>query len=111
MRKFPIPCLDCGKLSLAGNRCETCTKRVADLHEIKRAAVKRDTKQYSGAYRKKAADVRKNAIQCWICGEGARLDDPWQADHVNPGENGDDAVLMAAHASCNRKRGNKPAET
>ena len=107
MRKFPIPCLDCGKLSIAGNRCPDCAKRVSDLHEVKRASTKKVTGQYSGAYKRKAAEVRKNAIQCWICGDSARANDPWQADHVNPGQNGDDAVLLAAHASCNRKRGNK----
>jgi hypothetical protein len=107
MSRFPKPCLDCGKLTTGGNRCDYHQNLVEQLHNIKRAEVKKNTGQYSGAYRKRAALVRATALVCWICGEGAKHDDPWQADHVNPAEHGDQAELLAAHASCNRKRGNK----
>ena len=106
MTRFPKPCLDCGQLTTGGNRCDDHQNLVKQLHEIKRANVKRATGQYSGSYRARAAQVRATAITCWICGEAARADDPWQADHVNPGENGDVAELRAAHGSCNRKRSN-----
>jgi hypothetical protein len=106
MARFFKPCLDCGVLTKNGNRCDDHQNLVRQLHEIKRANIKRMTGQYSGSYRARAAQVRATAISCWICGEGARVDDPWQADHVQPGENGDVAELRAAHGSCNRRRSN-----
>ena len=47
---------------------------------------------------------------CHLCGEGGRVGDPWEADHVNP-ELGSQSILLPAHRSCNRKRGNKPINT
>jgi hypothetical protein len=107
MGRFAQPCLKCGKLTGGSSRCETCQKILDQAHDARRAAVKKQTGQYSGSYQAKAKAVREAAISCWICGEGARVNDPWQADHVNPGEYGSDAVLLPAHASCNRRRGNK----
>jgi len=62
--------------------------------------------------------VRENTTVCWICGEGAREGDPWQADHVVPRSLVTDAPtgvqegtpdanisgLLGAHRSCNIKR-------
>ena len=107
MGKFRKPCLDCGELSF-GNRCPIHQKRVDDLAEARRASVKKLTGQYSGDYKKRAKAVRDSAVVCHLCGEGARANDPWVADHLNPAEHGDSAVLVAAHASCNARRGNKP---
>jgi 5-methylcytosine-specific restriction endonuclease McrA len=45
-------------------------------------------------------------LVCWLCGEGARAGDPWEADHVIPAESGSTAELRAAHRTCNRKRSN-----
>lgn len=106
--RFLKPCLDCGVLVRGANRCAYHQNLVTQLHEMKRAAVKRDSGQYSGSYRKRAKAVRESALVCWICGESARLGDPWQADHVNPGESGETAELRPAHASCNASRGDKP---
>ncbi len=106
MSRFPKPCLDCGQLTTGGNRCATHENLVKQLHEVKRANVKRESGQYSGSYKRRAAEIRATALLCWICGEGARLTDPWQADHVQPGEDGDVAELRAAHGSCNRRRSN-----
>ena len=108
--RFLKPCLDCGGLVRGANRCAYHQNLVTQLHEMKRAAVKKDSGQYSGQYRKNAKAVRVSALVCWICGETARYNDPWQADHVVPAENGNVAELRPAHASCNRKRSNKPAE-
>lgn len=108
MSRFPKPCLDCGRLTTLGNRCQQHQNLVEQLHEVKRAQIKKETKQYSGSYRKRAALVRATAIVCHLCGEGARATDPWVADHVDAASDGDVAELRAAHASCNRKRGNKP---
>ena len=91
MSRFPKPCLDCGVLTKGGNRCEEHENLVKSIHNAKRNLVKKATGQYSGSYR-------------------ARANDTWVADHVNPGDNGDTALLLPAHKSCNEKRGNKPLE-
>ena len=49
-----------------------------------------------------AANADPNCV-CWLCGETARVDDPWTADHVEPGN--PDSILMPAHRSCNSRRG------
>lgn len=106
MGRFPKPCAVCGVLTSGGNRCDYHENLVKQLHEIKRAEVKKRTGQYSGDYRRRAAQVRAEALVCWICGEGARPGDPWQADHVVPAESGSVAELKPAHGSCNRRRSN-----
>jgi hypothetical protein len=58
---------------------------------------------YGGDYRKRAKAVRDAATHCWLCGEPARLNDPWQADHVVAGEI--DSPLLPAHRSCNIRKG------
>ena len=104
--KFKKPCLDCGALSYE-SRCEAHTRRVMQLRDIKRAEKKRTL--YNSEYRKQAAYVRATAITCHLCGDGARLDDPWQADHLIAGD--PSSPLAAAHRSCNAKRGDKPLES
>lgn len=105
MGKFLKPCLDCHKLSY-GNRCPEHQQRVDALAEARRASVKKLTGQYSGDYKKRAKAVRDNAVTCHLCGEGARWNDRFEADHLIPGD--PDSPLAAAHGSCNRRRGNKP---
>jgi 5-methylcytosine-specific restriction endonuclease McrA len=106
MGRFPKPCADCGVLTSGGNRCDYHENLVKKLHDIKRAEVKKNSGQYSGSYKARAAAVRANALVCWLCGEGARAQDPWEADHVIPAESGSTAELRAAHRTCNRKRSN-----
>jgi hypothetical protein len=108
MGRFPKPCLDCGELTSGSNRCVQHDNLVQQLHEAKRAIVKKQTGQYSGDYRKRAKLVRETALTCHLCGGGARFDDSWVADHANPAEFGASALLLPAHKSCNEKRGNKP---
>jgi len=105
--RFPKPCLDCNKITAGGTRCIDCQKKIDDLAAVRRNQIKRSTNQYGGSYKRRAALIRQTAIICWICGEGPRANDPWQADHVNPGENGDFAELRAAHGTCNRAKSNK----
>lgn len=100
---FKKPCLDCGALSY-NSRCEVHQRRIEQLRDIKRAEKKKTL--YNSAYRKQAAIVRATAITCHICGDGARANDPWQADHLDAGN--PDSPLAAAHRSCNAKRGDKP---
>jgi len=89
--KTPKACLTCNMITYNGTRCKDCTKRKDSL--------------YDNAYRKRAKTVRDNAIKCWICGGMARSEDPWTADHLIPSDK--HSVLMAAHRSCNSRRGNK----
>lgn len=110
MSKFPKPCLDCGVLTKGGNRCDEHENLVKSLHNAKRNLVKKTTGQYSGSYRARAKAVRETALVCHLCFDGARANDPWVADHAVPSDNGDTALLLPAHKSCNEKRGNKPLE-
>lgn len=107
MAKFARPCLDCGRLTRNGSRCEAHQKVKDKEWDLTRAARKRATGQYAGDYRKRAEIVRKYAEYCWLCGQGPRENDPFQADHVFPGD--PSSPLAAAHRSCNASRGNKPA--
>jgi hypothetical protein len=76
--------------------------------EAKRRLRKMASGQYSGDYKARAKQVRDTAVLCHICKEGFRADDPWQADHLIPGN--PVSPLAPAHRSCNAKRGNKPIE-
>lgn len=99
------PCLDCGKLTDGASRCEPCRLAFGKVLDAKRDPAKR--KHYSGNYRARAKAVRESATVCWLCGEGARDLDPWQADHVLPGQS--DSPLLPAHRSCNIRKGNSIA--
>ena len=72
---------------------------------IRRFNGKGAVRPYDGDYRKRAAEVRASTVVCWICGEKAKVNDPWQADHVDPGNR--QSQLLGAHRSCNIGRANK----
>lgn len=61
---------------------------------------------YKGSYAKQAKQVRDTATVCWLCGLGRKTDDPFTADHYYPGD--PTSPLIAAHRSCNSRRGNTP---
>ena len=100
--RFPRPCLTCGTPTGQGSYCPAHTKPKTDTPQ--RKAKKRE--QYNADYHRLAKHVRETATHCWICGGGPRPHDPWQADHITPGDLA--GGLAAAHRSCNAKRGNKP---
>jgi hypothetical protein len=107
MKRFPKPCIDCSELTrLDSGRCEKHTAQHEAMRDLRRRLVKKSTGQYSGDYRARAKAVRETALYCHICGEGARPNDKFEADHLIPAD--PDSPLAAAHASCNRQRGNKP---
>lgn len=106
MPRFMQPCLDCGKLSRNGSRCDAHQKVKKKQWDAPKAARKRATGQYGGDYRKRARLIRETAVYCWLCGGEPRTDDPMQADHVIPGD--PMSPLAPAHRSCNAARGNKP---
>ncbi len=84
-------CLNCGTLTERISRCSKCQR----IHDS----------LYDSEYRAAARLVRATATVCHICGEGARADDPWHADHVRSGDRS--SPLVAAHASCNVRKGNR----
>jgi hypothetical protein len=95
---LPKPCLTCGNLTTGRGRCEPCR-----LAEGRRADGMRPKRQhYGGKYQAEAKRVRDGARTCWLCGQGRRDADPWQADHVVPGQVG--SPLLPAHRSCNIAR-------
>ena len=96
----PRTCLTCGALHHNSSRCDTC-----QLQRDNQRTRNRNRKHYDYTYRKAAKVVRDNAKFCWICGEGARPDDPWQADHLIPADL--HSPLAPAHRSCNARRGNR----
>ena len=100
---FRAPCLVCGKLTRGANRCEDHQPPKRDYSV--RNAKKRETGQYSGDYRRRAKMVRDSAVICHICRQGYRPYDPWQADHIIPGN--PESELAPAHRSCNASRGNR----
>ena len=103
------PCLRCGTLipSVAYvSRCESCeTTYQSERH--KRQAATRNRDHYQGNYRSRARIVRETAEACWYCGEGLRVNDPFQADHVVPQDASPDAILLPIHRSCNIRRAHK----
>jgi hypothetical protein len=103
---FPRPCIECGKLTDSGNRCMFHKGIYDQMLDLKRRERKAKSGQYSGTYKARAKEVRDTAIACHLCGEGFRLHDPWQADHIIPGDPA--SPLLPAHRSCNASRGKKP---
>ena len=91
MGVLPKPCLDCGTLT-PNTRCHTC-------HQASR-------KHYKGDYAQRSRQVRDTATHCWICGQPAKPNDPWTADHYYPGD--PTSPLLPAHKSCNSRRQDTP---
>jgi len=102
------PCLDCG-IPTDGSRCRQHTVRHERQRQrtqtLKRMVGGAAPRPYGGDYRQRAAEVRATTSICWLCGEAWRPDDPWQADHVEPGNVY--SQLRGAHRSCNIGRANK----
>ena len=101
------PCLDCGQPA-DGNRCPE--HQLANTRKREQARAGTRNRSYDrGDYRRRAALVRAGASRCYLCGEGSKPDDPWQADHLIPIQKngGGEGPLLAAHRSCNISRANK----
>jgi 5-methylcytosine-specific restriction endonuclease McrA len=100
---LPTPCLTCGRPTRNGSRCEVHTKGWP-------AQTRSPAERGLGAdHRRIAKQVLAEESRCWICGRLPTRSDPLVADHVVPRSRGGQNVRSnyhAAHASCNRKRGN-----
>lgn len=84
MARVQRACLTCGTPTTR-TRCPRCQY----LHR-------------HGTYPRRAQQVRDTATLCWLCGRGPALDDPWEADHVDPAD--PLSELRASHRSCNLRR-------
>lgn len=104
--RFPRPCLTCGVLSNAGSYC--LEHKPVKPESDRRKAIKAE--RYDSTYKRLAKWVRETTVTCHICGGPWRPDDPWEADHVRPGDPDAKYLLAGAHRSCNRKKGNKLPE-
>ncbi len=101
---FAKPCINCGTLTRTGSRCEKHQAIVNSRIDARKA----QRTHYSGDYRRRAKAVREAAVTCWLCGDGARPNDPWTADHYIPHD--PTSPLLPAHRSCNSRRQDKPAQ-
>lgn len=98
MRTAKRPCIDCGVLTNGTTRCKK--------HRQVRDATRNATRvHYKGNYARRARQVRDTAVICHLCGLGSKANDPWTADHLLPSNV--DSMLVAAHRSCNSRRGAK----
>ena len=97
MPQPPRPCLNCSTPTTR-TRCPRC-------QAAREKARPKD--HYKGNYQARARQVRAAATHCWICQQGPIPGDPWQADHIRPGD--PTSPLLPAHRSCNARRGNRPA--
>lgn len=103
--RFNKPCPDCGTLTL-GTRCANCQRAYNQRRDNDPQRKAKKANLYGPRYRRLAPFIRATATVCHICGQGTRVDDPWEADHLHP-ELGDLSPLAPAHRSCNQQRGNK----
>ena len=110
MPRFPTPCLDCGRLSKSGARCELCARGYrAEKDKKKENNSERQAKKkllYNHSYRERAKLVKATATHCHICRQPFHQGDRIEADHLIPGSA--DSPLAAAHRLCNQRRGDKP---
>ena len=108
--KFRRPCIECGQLGEPGySRCPQHQTQIEQKMADRRRQVKQNTQQYTGPYNRLAKIIRQTATICHLCGQGPKPNDPWEADHLNPGTPVTQlADLAPAHRTCNQNRSNKP---
>jgi hypothetical protein len=93
-RRLPRRCIDCGTPTRSGSRCGL---RARAYNRAKhRGAL------YAAEYRRAAARVVANATCCWRCGQPARVDDPFETDHVIAGKPGSPPRTVRATAAPER---------
>ena len=109
MTRFPKPCLSCGQITSGANYCAFHQAARESFEQERQRARKAGRTLYRSAdYQRRSKAIRESATVCHLCGEGARLNDPWTADHLIAGDVA--SPLAPAHRSCNSARGNKPLD-
>ena len=82
---FNRPCIDCGRLTEMGNRCEA--HRAAEMRRYSRG--KGPSVYATAAWRKLSAQLRRKRGWCEMCGTTADL----TVDHLDPVSRG--GILLA----------------
>jgi hypothetical protein len=109
MGRFPKPCLVCGNLTQGLSRCEVHQAEWQTIENLRLKEMKaKRINLYDNNYRQRAKLVRATAVYCHLCGDPARPNDPFTADHLVAGD--PESELAPAHRSCNSRRGNKPLD-
>src|SRR6266566_2511439 len=89
-------------------RCRDCLRAYEREKRRRRGST---TQRGLGAeHQRLAKQVLSEEKACWLCGHPALPSDPLEVDHVVPRSKGGATVrsnLRAAHASCNRSRGDR----
>ena len=110
-------CLHCGRhyQPWSRNNRGRCPDCLREYEREKRRRRGSTTERGLGAeHQRLAKQVLSEEKACWICGHLARPNDPLEVDHVVPRSKGGATVrsnLRAAHASCNRGRGQGVVES
>ena len=104
------PCIDCGTPT-TGTRCpvhEQGHRDRVNARQTQQRKARGGRPQYSGTWARQSRAIRDNATICWLCGDGPRDGDPWQADHLLPASmGGTGGPALPAHRSCNIARSNR----
>ncbi len=101
------PCMDCGAPA-DGTRCPRHTAQHTQQKNRLQTTRRQGGRGYGPGWKQRAALVRATATLCHICGQPARPNDPWQADHIIPVQHGGtNGPVAAAHRSCNIAKGNR----
>ena len=118
MPKFRRPCLKCGgTTSPGGTYCDTHERELGQARNLQRDNdPKRKEKKkllynsdYQKARREIVAYVRANGFICYLCNKPIELTQDIDIDHVEPAN--PNSQLLPTHRTCNRSRGNRPANT
>lgn len=107
--RFPKPCTVCGELSpetLCPTHRAEKNRRIQQTRDNNPNRIARKKELYNPTYRRISKAIREAGGVCHLCGKGALPGDPWQTDHIEPGN--PNSPLALAHRSCNASRGNKP---
>jgi hypothetical protein len=103
--RFNKPCITCGELT-PNQYCPPHQAAINQARENNPARLAKKRELYGNGYARRAKAIRVGATTCHLCGQGAKLNDPFEADHLIPGD--PTSPLAPAHRSCNQSRGNKP---
>jgi 5-methylcytosine-specific restriction endonuclease McrA len=104
------PCIVVGcNTPTIGPRCDAHTKRKPSAPRESSTA-----RGLGAAHRRIRDQVLAEETTCWLCGGPPTADNPLEADHIVPRSKGgktERSNYRAAHATCNRSRGNRTTET
>lgn len=105
------PCIECGKLTNGGTRCEQHQKELTQRKELARNTPERKAHKalmYGNNYKKQRKQIIATATHCALCQQPFQPGDRIEADHIIPGH--PMSPLQPAHRRCNIAKSNKTIE-